>query len=123
MTLFICILVTGTSLWILRFVHRRVKRPGYKTGWWVSFWILFGVGLLLGLSLCGVSRQSSETTRVSGWPFVVGGAESYGDQWVSGVARYPFIPVTANVFFGLGCAAMPLRIVVWIRERREQLTV
>jgi hypothetical protein len=69
-------------------------------------------------------EYSSPSIKVLGFPFVAAVFErSPGGEWADFVGIKTYFAIFGNFLFGLSIALLASTFIVWIRNRRTELTV
>ena len=119
MTFLGIVAVLAASGWILVRVSRRFERRMYPAIWKIAALLLLIGGSLFGVWLLTRRYSVSETVRVVGYPFAIGGSEFIEGRWLGGLASpFGLLPCAADISFGIVIFLLPLWIAQLIFERR-----
>lgn len=120
MTLLGITAVIAAAAWLVWSIKRCFRRRLYSSPWRLAVVVLGIAGMALGAWLVTRENLVSPTVRVVGYPFGVGGYELINGRWLGGlVSRFGLLPLIADIAAGIGICLLPLRVALFIFERRH----
>jgi hypothetical protein len=115
MTLFAIILVLIISFWVIASTWRSCRQERFRVRLFIGAIVL---GVAVGVLLVNITRQPTETLKLFGFPFPLGGAEFLNGRWLGGlVSPYVLLALAADIAIGVAACLLPLRIILWRRHR------
>ena len=119
MTLLGVVAVLAATGWLLWSLERCLQRRTYSRAWRLAMVFLGIAGLALGVGLLTREYLVSPTVRIVGYPFGLGGYELIEGRWQGGLSsRFPLLACFADIATGLGVCLFPLRVAMFIFEKR-----
>ncbi len=112
----------GISSWVVFGTYRRLTHGHFGSNWRLSFFILAGLGVGLGIWFIGIRRLPSATEQVWGFPFTIAGGEFFDGRWHNGgVGRHLYFAFLSNILFAVALCILPVALASWLPGRRRSM--